>query len=68
MQAAGMISRVQKYKKMPYNFILFEKIDIALINRNIFTTAKVTGKTADNSMEGYSAWTKATITNQSNTL
>ncbi len=52
MQAAGMISRVQKYKKMPYNFILFEKIDIALINRNIFTTAKVTGKTADNRVEG----------------
>ena len=65
---AGMISKVQKYKKMPYNFILFENIDIALISKKIFTTPKVTGKRAASSREGYSAWTNATSASQSNTL
>ena len=55
MQAAGMISKVQKYKKMPYNFILSENILIALINNIIFTTTMVTGKMAASNMEGYSA-------------
>ena len=65
---AGMISKVQKYKKMPYNFIFIENIVIALKNRYIFTAAKTAGKRMASGVKGYRAYTKANGPRQNNTL